>query len=106
MVLARLFHLTGDANWRTRAEKVLRGFAGQADQLASMPTLLAAADLLEEGASAVIAGTASPNFVEAALRSPDPAVTSPAATPVSRNVDAGQRVNFTAMASRVSTVML
>jgi uncharacterized protein len=74
-VLARLFHLTGDANWRTRAEKVLRGFAGQADQLASMPTLLAAADLLEEGASAVIAGTASPNFVEAALRSPDPAVT-------------------------------
>ena len=55
-VLARLFHLTGDPDWRTRTSAVLTAFAGQPDQLAGMPTLLAAADLLEEATSVVIAG--------------------------------------------------
>jgi uncharacterized protein YyaL (SSP411 family) len=73
-VLARLFHLTGDANWRARADAVLTAFTGQADQLAGMPTLLAAADLLEEGASVVVVGTGSATLVEAALGAPDPAV--------------------------------
>jgi uncharacterized protein YyaL (SSP411 family) len=70
-VLARLWHLTGDAAWRARSEAVLTAFSGQADQLSSMPTLLAAADTLEEGASVVVSAA---GLVQAALRSPDPAV--------------------------------
>jgi hypothetical protein len=73
-VLARLFHLTGDPAWRTRAEAVLRAFAGQSDQLVGMPTLLAAADLLEEAATVVIAGSDPAALTQAALRAPDPAV--------------------------------
>jgi uncharacterized protein YyaL (SSP411 family) len=72
--LARLFHLTGNADWRERANGVLHAFGGQTDQLVGMPTLLAAADLLEEGASVVITGTAPAALVKAALNSPDPAV--------------------------------
>jgi uncharacterized protein len=73
-VLARLYHLTGDADWRAQADAVLKAFTGQADQLAGMPTLLAAADLLEEGASVVIAGSDSAMLAEVALQAPDPAV--------------------------------
>jgi uncharacterized protein YyaL (SSP411 family) len=73
-VLARLFHLTGDANWRARAEAVLTAFTGLTDQLAGMPTLLAGADLLEEGASVVIVGADSAALAEAASGAPDPAV--------------------------------
>jgi uncharacterized protein YyaL (SSP411 family) len=75
-VLARLFYLTGDPVWRARAEAVLTAFSGQPDQLSAMPTLLAAMDLLEEGACVVVAGRASDAdaLVQAALRSPDPAV--------------------------------
>jgi uncharacterized protein YyaL (SSP411 family) len=73
-VLARLFHLTGDAEWRTRAEAVLRAFAGQADQLTGMPTLLAAADLLDGGATVVVAGADRAALVSVALGAPDPAV--------------------------------
>jgi uncharacterized protein YyaL (SSP411 family) len=77
-VLARLYHLTGDAAWRARAEAVLSAFSGEADQLSAMPTLLAAADLLEEGACVVVAGgpadAAAEALAQAALRSPDPAV--------------------------------
>ena len=53
---------------------MLRAFSGQPDQLSGMPTLLAAADLLEEGASVVIVGADSAALVEAALSAPDPAV--------------------------------
>ena len=53
-VFARLWHLTGDAAWRERAEALLRAFMGDADHLAQMPTLLAAADLLEAGATVVV----------------------------------------------------
>jgi uncharacterized protein YyaL (SSP411 family) len=72
-VLARLFHLTGNPDWRAKASAVLTAFAGQSDQLAGMPTLLAAADLLEEAATVVIAGD-SPPLLAAALSAPDPAV--------------------------------
>ena len=58
-VFARLWHLTGDSEWRDRAEALLRAFTGNPDQLAAMPTLLAAADLLEEAATVVIAGDRS-----------------------------------------------
>jgi uncharacterized protein YyaL (SSP411 family) len=74
-VLARLYHLTGDPAWRDRAEAVLTAFSGQPDQLSAMPTLLAAADLLEEGACVVVAGDpGAAALIQAALGSPDPAV--------------------------------
>ena len=74
-VLARLFHLTGDAEWRVRAEAVLTAFSGQPDQLAGMPTLLAAADLLHAAATVVIVGPAeaASALLQAASASPDPA---------------------------------
>jgi uncharacterized protein YyaL (SSP411 family) len=78
-VLARLFHLTGDATWRGRAEAVLKAFAGQTDQLVGMPSLLAAADLLEEGTSVVIVGGGPDPFAKAALAAPDLAVVVPRA---------------------------
>ena len=77
-VLARLHHLTGEQRWRTRAESVLRAFGGLGDRLSACPTLLAAADLLEEGTLVVIAGPADGAAAEAlaaaALASPDPAI--------------------------------
>ena len=73
-VFARLWHLTGDTGWRDRAEALLRAFTGNPDQLAAMPTLLAAADMLEEGAAVVIAGEPAQELVGAALGTADPAV--------------------------------
>ena len=77
-VFARLHHLTGDPAWRAVAEAVMTAFSGQPDQLAGMPTLLAAANLLEEAACVVVAGNPSdpPSgaLVTAALQAPDPAV--------------------------------
>jgi uncharacterized protein YyaL (SSP411 family) len=77
-VLARLYHMTGDPTWRSAAEAVLTAFSGLPDQLAGMPTLLAAADWLESAASVVVAGSSSdPSamaLISTALRAPDPAV--------------------------------
>jgi len=73
-VYARLHHLTGDATWRGKAEHVLRAFAGYGEGLSAMPTLLAAADLLAEGATVVIAGEGARALLSAALAAPDPAV--------------------------------
>jgi uncharacterized protein YyaL (SSP411 family) len=77
-VFARLWHLTGDAGWRERAEALLRAFSGNPDQFAAMPTLLAAADLLEEAATVVIAGDTlhalAQALTAAALAAADPAV--------------------------------
>ncbi len=77
-IFARLHHLTGDAVWRTRAEAAIRAFTGAPDQLAGMSTLLAAADLLEEGASVVVAGAPdhplTDTLLRTALAAPDPAV--------------------------------
>ncbi len=64
-VFSRLWHLTGDANWRARAEALLRAFTGKPDQLAAMPSLLAAADLLGEGSTVVIAGDAAHPLAQA-----------------------------------------
>ena len=69
-VLSRLFHLTGDEGWRARAGAALRAFSGQPDQLSGMPTMLAAGDLLEEGASVVVVGANSAALVAAALSAP------------------------------------
>jgi uncharacterized protein YyaL (SSP411 family) len=78
-VFARLSHLTGDPAWRGRTEAVIRAFTGAEDQLAAMPTLLAATDLLEEATDVVIAGDPahflSRALAAATLAAPDPAVT-------------------------------
>ncbi len=75
-VFARLFHLTGEAAWRERAEAVLRAFGGAGNRLAAMPTLLAAADLLGDAVSVVVAGPADhPGtlaLADAVLAAPDP----------------------------------
>jgi uncharacterized protein YyaL (SSP411 family) len=77
-VLARLYHLTGETVFRSRAEAVLTAFGGLGDSLAAAPTLLAAADLLEEGAVVVISGAPtaplSQALIATALASPDPAI--------------------------------
>jgi uncharacterized protein YyaL (SSP411 family) len=77
-VLARLYHLTGDANWRGRTEAVLRSCSGDPRRLSGMPSVLAAADLLEEAASVVVVGSRSDPrtqaLLTAALAAPDPAV--------------------------------
>ena len=78
-VFARLAQLTGDPAWRDRAEAVIRAFTGAEDQLAVMPSLLAAADLLEEATDVVIAGDPAHPLARAlaatALAAADPAVT-------------------------------
>jgi uncharacterized protein len=76
-VFARLFHLTGEAAWRVKAERLIGAFTGREQALAAMPGLLAAADLLAGGASVVIAGDAPgevSDLAAAALASADPAV--------------------------------
>ena len=75
-VFGRLFHLTGDPVWRARATGVLTAFGGQPEQLSGMPGLLAAADVLEEGASVVIVGgpAMAAALARAALSGPDPAI--------------------------------
>lgn len=75
-IFARLFHLTGQPEWHTRATAVLKAFGGQPEQLTGMPTLLAAADLLEEAASVVIAGepATAAALARAALSAPDLAI--------------------------------
>jgi uncharacterized protein YyaL (SSP411 family) len=86
-VLARLWHLTGAPAWRARAEAMLRAFRPTADQDAGMPTLLAAAALLDQGRSIVVTGPeehpltrallaaalAGADPASVVLRAPDPA---------------------------------
>ena len=73
-VLARLFHLTGNPDWHDRAAAVLKAFTGNPNELIGMPTLLAAADLLEEAATVVIIGSEPALLLDAARKAPDPAV--------------------------------
>jgi uncharacterized protein YyaL (SSP411 family) len=73
----RLHYLTGDPAWRTRATAVITAFSGALDKLTSQCTLLAAADLLENATTIVIAGdpatAQAQSLVAASLASPDPA---------------------------------
>jgi len=72
-VLARLYLITGEDQYRERANDVINAFpAESADALANMPTLLNAFELLSEGAQVVVAG---PNgdgagLISAALGAP------------------------------------
>jgi len=72
----RLHHLTGEPAWRTHAIAVITAFSGAGEKLTAQATLLAAADLLENATTIVIAGDpAAPEtraLIAAALASPDP----------------------------------
>ena len=76
-VYAHLFHLTGDATWRARAESLLRSCTDP-ERIAGVPGVLAAAHVLEAGSTVVVSGDpADPRteaLISAALRAPDPAV--------------------------------
>jgi uncharacterized protein len=76
-VFARLWHLTSDQTWRAHTEALLRAFSGKPDQMAGQPALLAAADLLEEGASIVVTGGGerATTLTTVALATADPATT-------------------------------
>jgi uncharacterized protein YyaL (SSP411 family) len=77
-VFARLFHLTGAPAWADRARRLIGAFSGLGEGLAMATTLLAAADLLEEGTLVVVAGDpalpATAELLRVALAAPDPAV--------------------------------
>ncbi|MBV8590112.1 MAG: thioredoxin domain-containing protein [Acetobacteraceae bacterium] len=77
-VYAQLFHVTGDGVWRSYAEALMKAWSGPGDNLANMPTLLAAADFLEEAAGVVIVGDAirplTRSLALTALSAADPAV--------------------------------
>jgi uncharacterized protein len=70
---ALLFHLTGDASYRTKAEALLAAFGGRVQMLGASPVLLAAADVLENAACVVVTG-GDQALARAALAAPDPAV--------------------------------
>ncbi len=71
---ARLYHLTGEAGFREKAEGVLGAFGGRRDRLPASPVLLAAADMLENAACIVITSEPGPMTLRhAALAAPDPA---------------------------------
>jgi len=77
-ILARLFHLTGDEAYRSAAAGVLNAFTGEPEKLPTMATLLAAADLLADAITVVVAGDPSRELVAAlcrtALTAPDPRI--------------------------------
>ena len=72
-VFARLWHLTGEERRREQCARLIRAFAGQREQLAASPLLLAAADLLDRSRLVVVAGTGGEALIQAALKAPDPA---------------------------------
>ncbi len=78
-VFARLFHLTGNPAWRGHAEALIRAFSGADRALVAMPTLLAAADLLEDATTVVIAGAPDDPAVAALAAAALPLPTRPSA---------------------------
>ena len=75
--MARLFHLTGDEFWRSRTVAVLRAFCGDRTRLSAMPTLLAAADLLENAVTLVVTGPIDENtaaLLNVGKKSADPRI--------------------------------
>ena len=70
---AVMFHLTGDATYRARAEAVLAAYGGRVEALAASPVLLAALDMLENASCVVVTGGAR-ELARAALAAPGPAV--------------------------------
>ena len=77
-VLARLHHLTGEVGFRARAQALLGAYGGLGQDWQAAPSLLAAADLLEEAAVVVVTGPADApatrDLVATVLAAPDPAI--------------------------------
>lgn len=74
-VLARLYHLTGEAKYRDRADGIVRAFAPEKmEMLVAMPSLLGGFALLESAAQVVVAGAPEHNttqaLIDAALKAP------------------------------------
>ena len=72
-ILARLYLITGNAEYRERAEDVIHAFpAANAEAVANMPTLLNAFEMLSNGEQVVVAGHNGDGrgLVDAALRAP------------------------------------
>ncbi len=68
-VLARLYHLTGEAAFRTRTEAVLAAFAGEAERnIFGLATLLNAAELLVRARQIVVIGARNAPDTQALLR--------------------------------------
>ncbi|MGC8468943.1 MAG: thioredoxin domain-containing protein, partial [Acetobacteraceae bacterium] len=74
-MLAALWHLTGEEAFATRAAAVIGAFSGAREGLAGFPTLLAAADLLENASVVVVAGDGADRaaLLAAARAASDPA---------------------------------
>ena len=70
---AVLFHLTGQDEYRAKAEALLAAFGGRAQALTGSPILLTAVDLLANSACVVVTGEAE-DLAQAALAVSDPAV--------------------------------
>jgi uncharacterized protein YyaL (SSP411 family) len=76
-VFARLWLLTGEDNYRTRAEEVIRAFSGDLEKDAfALVTLVNESELLTRAAQTVVIGTADDNqaksLIKAALSAPQP----------------------------------
>ena len=70
---AVLYHLTGQDDYRAKAEAVLAAFGGKPQALTGSPILLAAADLLANAACVVVTGGAE-DLAQAALAAAAPAM--------------------------------
>ena len=90
-VFARLWLLTGDDNYRNRAEEVIRAFSGDLEKDAfALVTLVNESELLTRAAQTVIIGAADdPNaqsLIKAALSAPQPNL-------VMQRIDPGAELN-------------
>jgi uncharacterized protein YyaL (SSP411 family) len=79
-VLARLYHLTDEAEWREALTRLIRAFAGvPANERAQSPLLLLAADMLERGGCVVVEGPLDDpkamDLARVALAAPGPTLT-------------------------------
>jgi uncharacterized protein YyaL (SSP411 family) len=76
-VFAKIFHFTGNATWRDRAQCLINAFSGAGNRLTGMTGLLAASDNLHDATSCVAIGTPDTDtakaLLNAALTYPDPA---------------------------------
>ena len=73
--LAKLHHITGEASWGELARSTNEAWSGAGRTLRAMPTLLAAADLLEHGITVSFSGAALTDpLVQVAQAYPDPRV--------------------------------
>ncbi len=65
---ARLFHITGYAEWAERAQRIVSAYSGAGDALGAMPTLMGAASLLRNGISIVVHGAEDDPAYQALLK--------------------------------------